>query len=138
MTDRTLVDYNIGKESVIHVVHKCGAVPSRAHYIDRVKQWLVAIPDLDETFARLDKNGDGFLSEQELNEFLVNELHFTLMMPAEAMLEMADSDGDGRISLREFKELGAVLQETMRLKAELGVAEPSTTAQAESLSEAVD
>ncbi|MFI7634766.1 EF-hand domain-containing protein [Nonomuraea sp. NPDC049400] len=61
------------------------------------------IPDellarLKSTFASIDTDGDGYISEAELKQ------HFP-DLPAEAlgaMSEAADSDQDGRYSLEEF------------------------------------
>jgi Ca2+-binding EF-hand superfamily protein len=56
------------------------------------------LAQLKSTFAEIDTDGDGFISETEL------KTHFP-DLPAEAlgaMSQAADSDQDGRYSLEEF------------------------------------
>lgn len=81
------------------------------------------------TFTVLDKNGDGFVSASELKrgtrwaEGDMGPLAFyDSDALCEAMIAMADTDNDGKISLAEFEELGGVLQEVAALKAEVRAA----------------
>ncbi|MEV4113608.1 EF-hand domain-containing protein [Nonomuraea sp. NPDC049695] len=56
------------------------------------------LAELKSTFASIDTDGDGYISEAELRQ------HFP-DLPAEAlgaMSQAADSDQDGRYSLEEF------------------------------------
>ena len=86
-----------------------------------LKEWLAKLPDLAAAFGRLDINGDGLVSRTELQSLV--DFGVLSSAAANAMLYMGDTDGDGQISLDEFVQLGGVLQESSRLKAELGLAE---------------
>lgn len=81
------------------------------------------------TFAKLDVNGDGTITAQELTQRLVSR-EFGICdlrkdvprdeRPAlcKAIMAMADTDQDGTISLSEFLTLGKVLQEVVALRKE--------------------
>jgi len=57
--------------------------------------------NLVEIFKRIDKNGDGKLSRQELIEGC-NELGLTTPMDIDAIMTNCDSDGSGYIDFTEF------------------------------------
>ena len=68
----------------------------------QVRRWLLALPDLDSTFAQLDTNRDGLLS--------LDQLH-TVLQPvtAQCLLQLADNDGNGKIDLRELHDEEALV-----------------------------
>ena len=73
-----------------------------------VREWLMVQDDLSATFAELDLDGNGFVTLGECWRSTRNrEL-------CAALLAMADGDGDGKISLTEFLQLGQVLQDVVR------------------------
>eukprot|EP01050_Picozoa_sp_SAG11_P026564 SAG11_NODE_6408_length_1318_cov_4.878689_1_plen_144_part_00 len=77
-----------------------------------MRQWLLSLPDLDATFAQLDSNGDGHVSEAEL-------VASGLPQPiAQCFVDLADSDGNGAVSLAEFHRLGELLREVEALRAQ--------------------
>ncbi|XP_043699168.1 calmodulin-like protein 7 [Telopea speciosissima] len=61
--------------------------------------------ELERVFATFDKNGDGFITKQELGESLKNMGLFTTEEEVEGMVADLDSNGDGLIDLDEFCEL---------------------------------
>ena len=94
---------------------------STAHN-DEVKAWLAGVPDLPALFGRLDVNGDGLVSRDELQALVA---YGALSAAAcSAVVYMADADGDGQISLAEFERLGELLRGNDQLKTELGVGQP--------------
>ncbi|MEB3273298.1 MAG: EF-hand domain-containing protein [Prochlorothrix sp.] len=60
---------------------------------------------LEQVFAQIDKDGSGFLDESELKE-LMREADLEVSdEEIQEMMKMADVNGDGRIDLKEFKQL---------------------------------
>ncbi|MFA7432627.1 MAG: EF-hand domain-containing protein [Gemmobacter sp.] len=62
--------------------------------------------DLDtrraESIARLDADGDGFVTREELVAFQLEAARARIEARAEAMFERMDADGDGRLSAAEL------------------------------------
>jgi hypothetical protein len=85
----------------------------------RVKGWLTRCGDLTEAFRRLDTNGDGLISANELR--VLADTGEIYQSTVKAIIALADTDNDGNISLAELLQLGTVLQENEKLKSELGV-----------------
>ena len=84
-----------------------------------VRRKLAELPP--SAFAALDKNGDGFLTPDELKEGF-EVLGDPLTEPElHTIISVADVDGDGRVSANEFAALAETLQEVASLKAELGL-----------------
>ena len=75
-----------------------------------------------QTFERLDVNGDGFVSLDELCAAGVPR------GVAALLVGMADSDEDGRIALAEFHTLWHIQSEVDDLKAQLGVGDDGSGA----------
>ena len=50
-------------------------------------------------FAAVDANDDGFIDKDELR------VHLGSSAKAEAMMQAADKNGDGRISMKEFESV---------------------------------
>ncbi|WOL04823.1 hypothetical protein Cni_G13545 [Canna indica] len=64
------------------------------------------IMDLDSVFRSFDKDGDGKISAAELTLCMENAAGAKLSPEeADALVEMADGDGDGLLDLEEFKKL---------------------------------
>ncbi|WCJ30012.1 EF hand calcium-binding protein family [Euphorbia peplus] len=61
--------------------------------------------ELKNVFATFDKNGDGFITKQELIESLKNIRMFMTDQEVEEMLVKFDSNGDGLIDFEEFCSL---------------------------------
>ena len=81
-----------------------------------VRSWLENCGDLYATFTRLYTNGDGnpTVHVGELGALANNgEVEKSTTV---AIMTMANTDQDGKISLAEFLELGRVLQEVAELK----------------------
>jgi len=57
---------------------------------------------LRDQFKIFDKDGDGFISTEELKEVLVKLGVMMTDAEAEAMIREADADGDGRVSWSEY------------------------------------
>ena len=70
-----------------------------------IRDWLCRI-DVVRTFETLDKNGDGFLSPNELRSLV--SLGTLSESACDYLIEMADTDGDGLVSLYELRRLGAL------------------------------
>ncbi|CAN0918311.1 Probable calcium-binding protein CML22 [Linum grandiflorum] len=60
---------------------------------------------MTSVFATFDKNGDGFITKQELKESLKNIRIIVTETEVEEMVVKIDSNGDGLIDLEEFKIL---------------------------------
>ena len=63
--------------------------------------------DMRKAFNVFDKNGDGFISVDELGSVL-NSLglrHGRTIEDCELMIKMVDEDGDGMVNYREFKKM---------------------------------
>lgn len=77
-----------------------------------VRRWLRAANDgghRDDAFRQLDINGDGFVTLPELKEAVKYQAPEWQNLP-EALLAMADTDNDGKISISEFQALGKIVQ----------------------------
>ncbi|KAK3213159.1 hypothetical protein Dsin_017865 [Dipteronia sinensis] len=61
--------------------------------------------DLKRVFATFDKNGDGFITRQELSESLKNLRLMVTEKEAEEMVVKVDANGDGLIDFDEFRIL---------------------------------
>ncbi|KDP30251.1 hypothetical protein JCGZ_17033 [Jatropha curcas] len=62
----------------------------------------MAKEDLKSVFATFDKNGDGFITKQELRDSLKNIKIFMTEKEIEEMVAKVDSNGDGFIDYEEF------------------------------------
>ncbi|KAK8559131.1 hypothetical protein V6N13_098724 [Hibiscus sabdariffa] len=58
--------------------------------------------ELKRVFATFDKNGDGFITKQELGESLKNIRMFSTEKDVEEIVVKLDSNGDGLIDFEEF------------------------------------
>ncbi|KAL5786382.1 hypothetical protein ACOSQ2_008774 [Xanthoceras sorbifolium] len=65
--------------------------------------------ELRRVFAMFDKNGDGFITKQELGESMKNLRLFVTEKEAEEMVVKVDANGDGLIDFDEF----CMLHQTM-------------------------
>lgn len=61
--------------------------------------------ELKEVFAVFDKDGDGYISVDELKQALNNLGERLTNEELKAMMEAADEDGDGRINFAEFNSM---------------------------------
>ncbi|KAI3920397.1 hypothetical protein MKX01_000736 [Papaver californicum] len=61
--------------------------------------------ELERVFATFDKNGDGFITKQELGESLKNIGLFSDEIEVDSMVANLDVNGDGLIDIDEFCEL---------------------------------
>ncbi|KAL0013708.1 hypothetical protein SO802_000777 [Lithocarpus litseifolius] len=61
--------------------------------------------ELKKVFATFDKNGDGFITKQELRESLKNIRMFVTEKEVEEMVLKVDANGNGLIEFDEFCEL---------------------------------
>ncbi|KAK3038055.1 hypothetical protein RJ639_032034 [Escallonia herrerae] len=61
--------------------------------------------ELKGVFATFDKNGDGYITKQELRESFRNIGAATTEQEVEDMVERVDANGDGLIDFDEFSEL---------------------------------
>lgn len=66
---------------------------------------MKTVDGLKQIFDMFDKNGDGFITRQELEESLKNIGIFVPAKEVEEMVENLDSNRDGLIDLGEFKGL---------------------------------
>ncbi|KAJ4952598.1 hypothetical protein NE237_029430 [Protea cynaroides] len=72
--------------------------------------------ELERVFATFDKNGDGFITKQELGESLKNMGLSTTDSEVESMIAGLDANGDGLIDMDEFFELYDSLEKMNRGK----------------------
>lgn len=61
--------------------------------------------DLEAIFSTFDKDGDGFITEKELEESLKRLGLLSTRNEIMSMMEKVDANGDGLIDLEEFREL---------------------------------
>ena len=68
--------------------------------------------EIYEAFMVLDKEKDDYISEKELKYFMRKVAHIKLSTEeAKAMIDFADSDGDGLITYEDFKAVISYFQE---------------------------
>lgn len=68
--------------------------------------------EIYEAFMVLDKEKDDFISEKELKYFMRKVAHIKLSSEeAKAMIEFADSDGDGLINYDDFRNVIGMFQD---------------------------
>lgn len=98
----------------------------QAHAVKLVRELVTAIPAT--AFAELDVNCDGYLSRAELKEGLQRVALSTARWAGgigdtaiDQIMSVADADGDGQVSIREFEALAEVIREAEALKAELQI-----------------
>ncbi|PIA42351.1 hypothetical protein AQUCO_02000064v1 [Aquilegia coerulea] len=63
------------------------------------------VMELEKVFSTFDKNGDGFITRQELGDTLRNIGLFSSDKEVASMIEKLDINGDGLIDLEEFCEM---------------------------------
>jgi len=69
--------------------------------------------EIYEAFMVLDKEKDDFISEKELKYFMRKVAHIKLSSEeAKAMIDFADSDGDGLINYDDFRNVIEMFQDT--------------------------
>ena len=69
--------------------------------------------EIYEAFMVLDKEKDDFISEKELKYFMRKVAHIKLSSEeAKAMIDFADSDGDGMINYDDFRNVIEMFQDT--------------------------
>ena len=67
--------------------------------------------EMQEAFSVLDKEKDDYISLKELKYFMRKVAHIKLSSEeAQAMIEFADSDGDGLITFEDFKNIVELVQ----------------------------
>ena len=102
-----------------------GAIPGAPlsqpmFYRQLVTKWLSTLPDLGYQFARLDINGDGVLTHDELVAAIAPFGSEWALLP-EALMAMGDVNGNGCISLPELHHLAQLLQQNAMLRRQVGV-----------------
>lgn len=60
---------------------------------------------LREAFAEFDQNSDGFISKEELLNVMTNFGHMISNDELDAMIKLADNDGNGLVDFKEFLSL---------------------------------
>ena len=82
---------------------------STAERLEQFKELLKEFKDLDprlqsvlEGFEKLDQNGDGFLTREEIKEFFKKTGQKWRHSVDEKSFAKTDKDGDGKISIAEF------------------------------------
>jgi hypothetical protein len=73
-----------------------------------VFRWLCTLPDISYEFAKLDVNGDGTLTRDELVMAVMPYGPQWAQLP-DALFALCDVDGDGRIRLAEFQGVAQML-----------------------------
>ena len=61
--------------------------------------------DKEERFKRYDKDGDGFVTHQELKDFATKRRLSITDMEIEEMIKDADTNKDGKVSFEEYKAM---------------------------------
>lgn len=61
--------------------------------------------DLKKAFEKFDKDGNGYISSQELSDILARMGRHLSKTDVEAIISSLDSSGDGKISFQEFCKL---------------------------------
>ena len=61
--------------------------------------------DQEERFKRYDKDGDGFVTHQELKNFATKRRSSITDREIEEMIKLADTNKDGKVSFEEYKAM---------------------------------
>ena len=61
--------------------------------------------DHEERFKRYDKDGDGFVTHQELKDFAMKRRLSITDREIEEMIKDADTNEDGKVSFEEYKAM---------------------------------
>lgn len=92
--------------------------------------------EIYEAFMVLDKEKDDFISEKELKYFMRKVAHIKLSTEeAKAMIEFADSDGDGLINYDDFRNVIEMFQDTEGMTKDRGAKEEASESNSEDSSE---
>ncbi|MFD3425779.1 EF-hand domain-containing protein [Nocardia fluminea] len=78
---------------------------SRAEFDAAVVEGRIDVTDADAAFRVFDSNGDGRISVAELESLIRHVGAGRIDEPAAQLLAAADQDGDGYLSLPEFRVL---------------------------------
>ncbi|XP_070532279.1 calumenin-A-like isoform X2 [Ptychodera flava] len=62
------------------------------------------VPDAIERFNKIDTNGNGKLEQSEVLEVLLPNLHISATYGAKLIMEKADDNNDGKLSVKEVKK----------------------------------
>jgi calcium-dependent protein kinase len=93
--ERIMNDVDIDKSGTIDYNEFVLAATNRQTILNKEK--------LEATFRMFDKDGSGTISSEEIRSFLGN--NFTDQKALDAIIKEVDANGDGEISLVEFKEM---------------------------------
>ena len=89
-----------------------------------LRRTLMVLPDPVGFCRGLDRNGDGVVTAAELAQGAAEAGVCLGSDECAALIELADQDGDGLLSVRELEMLAAVLQDVRALQADLCPAQP--------------
>ena len=84
-----------------------------------LRRTLMVLPDPVGFCRGLDRNGDGVVTAAELAQGAAEAGVCLGSDECAALIELADQDGDGLLSVRELEMLAAVLQDVRALQADL-------------------
>lgn len=79
--------------------------PSSSPKENHTSSKIIKDDDLKRVFDTFDKNGDGFVTKEELKESLNNMGMIVALKDVEEMVTNLDSNKDGLVDLGEFREL---------------------------------
>jgi hypothetical protein len=106
---------------------------SDTHALDALRVLLTASSPgaLHTLFDEIDSNHDGAITSEELSAFvLASGLAAKLKArDVEAIIQLGDRDGSGRIDCKEWEILAAVWAEIDQLRAELGAISPAKSSE---------
>jgi len=76
--------------------------PDTAQIIKKFRESYKQINDVKGAFRKFDKNRDGQINKSELARMMFSSGHSFTDMEVDAVMNLADKDGDGEIDLEEF------------------------------------
>uniref|UniRef100_A0A8C6U9Q0 Calcium binding protein 7 n=1 Tax=Neogobius melanostomus TaxID=47308 RepID=A0A8C6U9Q0_9GOBI len=90
---------------IIFLNHVCGARTFSIHAADSLCGVCVFLAEIREAFKVFDRDGNGFISKQELGMAMRSLGYMPNEVELEVIIQRLDMDGDGQVDFEEFVTL---------------------------------